>query len=218
MSVRPEEADAVSKGGRPWWLAPAIAAATTVGGSILQYKLSKKNTDSAHQREVADLGKAGLNPLLSVMGGRGSADPVSPDFGEGVSRGVVNALSVAQLRANLDLTRASADKTRAEATTLGEEATNASTMAQLKLRYQGALTDFAELNAIQKQRTLDSAVQLAKNEVARSAAGARSLKARAELDELARIGARNMADFEKRLGEGSPAALLLLKALSTVLK
>lgn len=218
MSVRPKDADEFSRGGAPWWLAPVAAAATTVGGSILQYKLSKKNTDTAHQREVADLKKAGLNPVLSAMGGRGASDPVSPDFGETVGKGVANALALAQMRANVDLTRAQAFETQARGSGLAiDNATRAGTqehdinVARLKSR-------LAELDVEQRERLLDTAVAKAKAELAQTEASAKSLKARAQLDELARVGAKNIADLEAKLGAGSPAALLILKYLSVLMR
>lgn len=90
------------------WLSSAVknvggwGADIVTGGAYSQYKANKENinsakqinqqaielANSAHQREVADLKKAGLNPVLSGTGGGGAGTPgLSVPTSSGVSKG-----------------------------------------------------------------------------------------------------------------------------------
>lgn len=94
------------------------ANAANIAQADKQMEFQERMSNTAYQRSMQDMKKAGLNPILSARNPAsspsGSSAQINPIPALGIGSAVNTALSSAQSLANIDLTEAQAAKTKTE--------------------------------------------------------------------------------------------------------
>lgn len=109
----------------PGDVAPLVAGGASLLGGLLQQgtsakmareamRFSERMSSTQHQREVVDLRRAGLNPMLSINGGASSPSGVMGQAQDAVGAGVASAQEARRLSAELKNVNEDTTKKRAE--------------------------------------------------------------------------------------------------------
>jgi len=201
---------------------PWMAAGATLAGTALTVREAGKNRDfqermssTAHQREVEDLKAAGINPMMSGMGGASQPSGAMGDYG-GLDRAVANALMVKQANATIDLTHAQASAAAGAGVLSRTQAADISTTAQDRYRVLAAQAAAGEISAEQARAVMPDLIKQARANVLSTQATARQAKALAVLAELDRSGRVNIAKFEQEIGAMGPFGRYILEILRAV--
>lgn len=198
----------VPSAGPPESRGPLYASLIGAGLGLIQNIWTARRADTAHQREVKDLERAGLNPILSTQG-RGA------DVGQ-MESVAGSAAAAARTRGELELLRATADREAANALLARTQAHEISSFAPGRAALVQMQTRVAAMDEKQRREMLPALLARAQEEVGLTMAGARAARARAALDELAREGAMNEQEFQRMVGELGPWTRFFLEVLRGV--
>jgi len=211
------------------WMGAAIAGGASLLGGMMSNKSNAKqaeidrewqreNAQNAHQWQVEDMRKAGLNPILSATGGSGAKASGGSSLGtqsDAISPAVSSAIAARRNSQEMDNMKAAEKLTQQQEKTSREQELNYLQDTDMKAHQSGLLqsqtaTEMArtmtELEKAKTEVTLQNYHQ-AQSSSARALAGkttqeTRSSKVTADLDEKMRAIERII-----QAGEGASSAV-----------
>lgn len=181
--------------------------------------VARHDANTAHQREVADLTKAGINPLYTAQT-RGAPVVSPPPIGQDIQSGLNTALAIraqaseiAQRKAAALASTASAASSTAGARLQNIQADVASSLANYQVQKAQGDAQAAQLQADKLAVMLPFVAVQARAEILQQSAGARQANALAVLNELATTGAVNRQHFDKSISTFGPWSEFLFEFL-----
>jgi len=208
-------------------LIPLAAGLIGVGGAHLtnvanarearrNRQFQERMSSTAHTRQVEDLRAAGLNPLISRVGGASSPGGDRAEMEDVVGRGVSSGMAAKMAMANLKLLEAQTSREHAQANVSNAQAGEIIASSQGPFgRIQQVHTagELAKMNLEQQRALLPVALAQAKAQLSATLNSAEATRAAALLDQAALEGAKNIEELEKRLGPAGPAVRMLFELL-----
>lgn len=192
-------------------LGTALGTAGTIFSARQANRFAERMSSTAHQREVEDLRKAGLNPMLSANRGASSPPPTAADVVGGIQRGVSTALQAKQVEAGIELTREQARLARVQAADIEN------TAASGRLRGLSLAAELQQMTLDQQKELFPKALAKAQEEVRLTASSANRMQLLADLAKMEKEGtAKNIAEFEKRIGEMGPGVRFFIELVKLV--
>lgn len=194
-----------------------IPAAGAVLGGIFNARAAAQNrafqermSSTAHQREIVDLRRAGLNPVLSARSG-GASSPSgavaqAPDF----SGAIHSAVAIKRAQLENELLRSQVQKTDMDTKVQSQQLDERIGGQQLRLDTLASQRDLAAMSVPQRREMFQQELAKIKADISLSVTSAKRSAVLTQLDKLAMSGAINVAEFEKSIGQMSPATRWLI--------